>query len=54
VSRITSEGTPDMIQCDTKTYQLLRENFDFEEPMTLNLKGKGYMTVYRLLARKPP
>ena len=51
-SRITSEGTPGMIHCDTKTYQLLRGHFEFAEPMTLNLKGKGDMTVYRLLARK--
>ncbi len=51
-SRITSEGVPGMIQCDTVTYRRLRETFDFHEPQTIYLKGKGNMTVYRLIGRK--
>ena len=51
-SRITSEGVPGMIQCDTTTYHRLAPNFDFHEPQTLYLKGKGNMTVYRLIGRK--
>ena len=51
-SRITSEGVPGMIQCDGTTYRRLRDRFEFEEPLTLYLKGKGNMTVYRLLCRK--
>jgi class 3 adenylate cyclase len=33
-SRITSEGVPGMIQCDTMTYHRLAANFDFHEPQT--------------------
>jgi len=51
-SRITSEGVPGMIQCDTTTYHRLVTSFDFHEPQTIYLKGKGNMTVYRLIGRK--
>jgi class 3 adenylate cyclase len=51
-SRITSEGVPGMIQCDTMTYNRLSPNFEFHEPQTIYLKGKGNMTVYRLVGRK--
>jgi class 3 adenylate cyclase len=51
-SRITSEGVPGMIQCDTATYRRLTDRFDFHEPQTIYLKGKGDMTVYRLIGRK--
>ena len=51
-SRITSEGVPGMIQCDTMTYHRLSATFDFHEPQTIYLKGKGNMTVYRLIGRK--
>ena len=52
-SRLTSEGAPGMIQCDTATYRRLADYFDFAAPQTLYLKGKGNMTVYRLIGRKP-
>jgi adenylate cyclase len=51
-SRITTEGVPGMIQCDTTTYNRLLPKFDFHEPQTIYLKGKGNMTVYRLIGRK--
>ncbi len=51
-SRITAEGVPGMIQCDTTTYHRLAASFDFHEPQTIYLKGKGNMTVYRLIGRK--
>ncbi len=51
-SRITSEGVPGMVQVDAATYRRLHERFDFHEPQTLYLKGKGNMTVYRLIGRK--
>ncbi len=51
-SRITTEGVPGMVQCDTTTYRRLHENFEFHEPQTIYLKGKGNMTVYRLIGRK--
>jgi class 3 adenylate cyclase len=53
-SRITAEGVPGMIQCDTMTYHRLQHLFDFHEPQTIYLKGKGNMTVYRLVGRKRP
>ena len=52
-SRITAESTPGMVQCDTNTFERLRDRFDFEEPRMLRLKGKGEMAVYGLLGRKP-
>jgi adenylate cyclase len=51
-SRITSEGVPGMIQCDVSTYERLRDKFEFMEPQTLSLKGKGETKVYRLLGRQ--
>lgn len=51
-SRITSEGVPGMVQVDETTYRRLKERFDFLEPQTLYLKGKGNMVVYRAVGRK--
>ncbi|MEW6513636.1 MAG: adenylate/guanylate cyclase domain-containing protein [Pseudomonadota bacterium] len=51
-SRITSNGTPGTIHCDAATQALLTEHFDFAGPQRINLKGKGEMSVYRLLGRK--
>jgi class 3 adenylate cyclase len=51
-SRITSEGVPGMVQVDEATYRRLHERFDFHEPQTIYLKGKGNMVVYRLIGRK--
>jgi class 3 adenylate cyclase len=51
-SRITAEGVPGMIQCDTATWRRLSDRFDFHAPQTIYLKGKGEMTVYRLIGRK--
>jgi len=47
-SRITSEGTPGMIQVDETTYRRLRDRFAFQPPQILRLKGKGETVVYRL------
>lgn len=51
-SRITSEGTPGMIQCDSKTWRLLHDRFEFEAPEIIALKGMGGMSVYKLIGRK--
>lgn len=51
-SRITSEGVPGMVQVDETTYRRLHDRFDFHEPQTIYLKGKGNMVVYRLIGRK--
>jgi class 3 adenylate cyclase len=51
-SRITTEGVPGMVHVDVTTYRRLRDHYDFSEAQTLQFKGKGGMTVYRLLGRK--
>ncbi|MCK6405639.1 MAG: adenylate/guanylate cyclase domain-containing protein [Rhodocyclaceae bacterium] len=51
-SRITSEGVPGMIQVDETTYRRLSTRYEFHEPQTIYLKGKGNMVVYRLIGRK--
>ena len=53
-SRLTSEGVPGMIQTDVMTYKRLSEEFEFHEPQVISLKGKGEMTVYRLIGRRQP
>ena len=51
-SRITSEGVPGMVQVDETTYRRLEPCFDFQEPKTIYLKGKGNMVIYRAIGRK--
>jgi adenylate cyclase len=51
-SRITSEGVPGMVHVDEATHRRLRDRFDFDEPQTIYLKGKGNMVVHRLIGRK--
>ncbi|HMV01495.1 MAG TPA: adenylate/guanylate cyclase domain-containing protein [Rhodocyclaceae bacterium] len=48
-SRITSEGVPGMIQVDNTTWKRLRDHFEFHDPQTLYLKGKGDTEVHRLI-----
>jgi class 3 adenylate cyclase len=50
-SRVTSEATAGIILVDAVTYRRVRENFEFEGPQTLNVKGKGELMAYRLLGR---
>ena len=49
-SRISSEGSPGNILVDAPTYQRLASQFAFAPAETLELKGKGPVPVYRLLA----
>jgi len=51
-SRITTEGAPGMIQVDQATYRRLRDSYEFLEPQTVYLKGKGDTTVYRMTGRR--
>jgi adenylate cyclase len=51
-SRITAEGVPGMIQVDQITYRRLRNRYEFEQPQTIYLKGKGDTVIYRLKGRK--
>jgi len=51
-SRITAEGVPGMVQVDTTSYRRLRQRYDFLDPQTIYLKGKGETVVYRLVGKK--
>jgi class 3 adenylate cyclase len=52
-SRVTAEATAGTILVDAVTYRRVRDHFQFEGPQTLNVKGKGEMTAWRLIARLP-
>ena len=51
-SRLTTDGHPSVIQCDARTRELLAEDFRFDQPLWVPLKGKGEVEVYRLLGRR--
>jgi class 3 adenylate cyclase len=51
-SRVTEQAGPSTILVDATTYRRVRNQFDFEGPQTIQVKGKGEITVYRLLGRK--
>ncbi len=53
-SRIAADGTPGLIQVDATTWRRIRSQFEFDEPRTVQLKGKGATQVYRLTARRAP
>jgi adenylate cyclase len=50
-SRVTAEAGAGIILVDAVTYRRVRDNFVFEGPQTLNVKGKGEMTAWRLIGR---
>jgi class 3 adenylate cyclase len=50
-SRVTAEAAPGTILVDAVTYRRVRENFEFEGPQMVKVKGKGELAVYRLLGR---
>jgi adenylate cyclase len=51
-SRVTEQAGPSVILVDATTYRRVRNKFDFEGPQVLQVKGKGEITVYRLIAHK--
>jgi len=54
-SRVTSEAGAGTILVDATTWRRVREDFEFDEPRIINVKGKkGEITVHRLLGRKAP
>ena len=53
-SRVTAEATAGMILMENTTYRRVRHSFEFEGPHTISVKGKGEVTVYRLIGRKAP
>ncbi len=50
-SRLTDDAKQGHILTDRLTYNRLRNDFLFEPPNTLNVKGKGEMTSYRMIGR---
>jgi class 3 adenylate cyclase len=51
-ARVTEQAGPSTILVDATTYRRVRNEYDFEGPQTIHVKGKGEITVYRLLAPK--
>lgn len=51
-SRMESHGIPGSIQVTDSTYQLLQDQFLFEERGLISIKGKGYMKAYILQGKK--
>jgi class 3 adenylate cyclase len=45
-SRMESHGEPGRIQITEATYNLLKEQYDFESRGQLEIKGKGLMSTY--------
>ena len=52
-SRMESAGLADTIQTTAATFALLQEAYDFEERSDVDVKGKGRVTTYLLLGRRP-
>jgi adenylate cyclase len=50
-SRMESQGVPGRIQVTEATYQRLRDRFDFEDRGEIEIKGKGRLRTYLLIAR---
>jgi adenylate cyclase len=51
-SRVTEQAAPSTVLVDATTYRRVRNQYDFEGPQSLHVKGKGEITVYRLIAHK--
>ena len=51
-SRVTEQAGPSTILVDATTWRRVRNQYDFEGPQSIQVKGKGEMVVYRLLGRK--
>ena len=49
-SRLTDEAPGGVIQVDKTTFNRIRNDYAFESPATINIKGKGEMVMYRLSA----
>jgi class 3 adenylate cyclase/HAMP domain-containing protein len=52
-SRMEKYGLPDCIQVTERTYERLRESFEFEERGAIQVKGLGELTTYLLTGRRP-
>lgn len=52
-SRMESHGFPGRIQVTQRTYESLHAAYQFEQRGTVEIKGKGPMTTYFLVGRRP-
>jgi class 3 adenylate cyclase len=52
-SRMESHGLPGTIQVTRRAYERLRDRYEFKERRGVIVKGKGKMTTYRLVGRRP-
>jgi adenylate cyclase len=52
-SRMESTGVPGRIHVSETTYMLIREEFELEQRIPIEVKGKGLMTTYLLVGPKP-
>ena len=52
-SRTESSGVPGRIQMTEETYRRFHAGYTFEARGQIEVKGKGPMTTYFLLAREP-
>lgn len=51
-SRMESSGEPGRIQVTQTTYELLKDDYEFEERGEQEIKGKGWMVTHWLLRRR--
>ncbi len=51
-SRVTEQAGPSVILVDATTYRRARNRYDFDGPHEVQVKGKGSLTVYRLLGQR--
>eukprot|EP01105_Mastigella_eilhardi_P021869 TRINITY_DN5329_c0_g1_i1.p1 TRINITY_DN5329_c0_g1~~TRINITY_DN5329_c0_g1_i1.p1 ORF type:complete len:735 (-),score=158.45 TRINITY_DN5329_c0_g1_i1:81-2156(-) len=51
-SRLQSSSAPGAVHCSAATYELCQNDFVFDGPHTVELKGKGTQTAYFAVARK--
>jgi class 3 adenylate cyclase len=52
-SRMESQSRPGMIQVTEAVFRCLGDRFDFGAPQQVQIKGRGVMTTYQLVGRKP-
>ena len=51
-SRMESHGTAGVIQVTEATYELIKNDFVCESHGVINVKGKGEMAVWHVIAKK--
>ncbi len=51
-SRMESHGETGKIHCSREVYLALKEEYDFESPRMIDVKGKGTMETYFLVGKR--